>query len=261
MPLTATKSAYTEGETITITATGSGPVGTSSTITLFLGGISPGDTSVSLAGSAGNYSISKPISFGTTGIGSATFTVPILNDGVVEGIENWAFQLRDGSILNLSVADQSLPPDTTAPTVSTFSPADAATGVALGSNITLTFSEAIQKGIGNIEIRSGSASGLLIESLNVATSNRVSVSGTTLSVDPSNDLQPSTRCFIVLPSGVVRDLSSNNYGGTASYDFLLHIQLAFLLPHPLLMRVRQQYLPFLLLTWWLVQRCLIRCLG
>jgi uncharacterized delta-60 repeat protein len=219
MPLIATKSAYTEGESITITASASGPSGTSSTLTLFVSGISPSDTSVSLAGSTGNYSISKTIAFGTTGIGSATFTIPTLNDGIAEGIENWSFQLRDGSILNLSVEDQSIQPDTTAPTVSSFSPADAATGVALGSNITLTFNEGIQRGTGNIEIRQGSATGSLVESFNVATSNRVSLSGTTLTLDPTSNLLSATKYFVVLPSGVVRDLASNSYAGTSIYEF------------------------------------------
>jgi len=90
MPLTATKSAYTEGESITIIASGNGTAGTFSTLRLGTSGISPGDTSASLVGSAGNYSISKTIAFGTTGIGSATFTIPILNDRIIEGIENWA---------------------------------------------------------------------------------------------------------------------------------------------------------------------------
>ena len=219
MPLTATKSAYTEGESITISASATGPAGTSSTIALFVSGISPSDTSASLAGSPGNYSISKPISFGTTGIGSATFTIPILDDGVVEGTENWSLQFRDGSVLNLSVADQSALPDTIPPTVQTFSPAAASNGISLGSNITLTFGEAVQKGVGDIELRAGSATGSLVESFNVATSSKVTVSGATLTLDPTSDLIHSTRYFIVLPSGVVKDFSNNNYGGTSSYEF------------------------------------------
>lgn len=55
-------------------------------------------------------------------------------------------------------------PDTNAPVVSTFSPFDGATGVALGSNIVFTFNEAIQRGVGNIEIRIDSAAGEIVES-------------------------------------------------------------------------------------------------
>ena len=41
-------------------------------------------------------------------------------------------------------------PDTTPPTVLSFSPADEATSVNIGSNINVTFSEAIQRGSGDI---------------------------------------------------------------------------------------------------------------
>ena len=48
-------------------------------------------------------------------------------------------------------------PDTVAPTIAIFSPNDASNGVAIGSNILLTFNEPIQKGTGTIAIHSGSA--------------------------------------------------------------------------------------------------------
>ena len=110
-------------------------------------------------------------------------------------------------------------PDTTAPTVTTFSPADNATGVAVGSNIVLTFSETIAIGTGNIEIRSGSASGTLVESFNAATSTRLSLSGSTLTIDPTNNLAGGMQYFVVLPSGSVKDVAGNNYAGTTTYDF------------------------------------------
>src|SRR5674476_362405 len=43
--------------------------------------------------------------------------------------------------------------DTTPPTVGTFSPADKATGIAIVSNIVVTFSESIQRGSGNIVLK------------------------------------------------------------------------------------------------------------
>ena len=118
MPLTSTKSAYTEGETISVTASmAGGTAGSSSTLSLFISGISPNDTSVSLSGSSGNYSLSKTVSFGSNGVGTATFSIPTLNDGAVESSEVWNFSLRDGSTLGISVFDAALPLDTTAPTV------------------------------------------------------------------------------------------------------------------------------------------------
>ncbi len=221
MSLTSTKSAYTEGETISVTASmaGGGTAGSFSTLYLFISGISPNDTSVSLSGSSGNYSLSKTVAFGSNGVGTATFSIPILNDGVTEGSEVWNFGLRDGSTLDISVFDAALTVDTTAPTVTSFSPLDASTAVGLNSNITLTFSEAIQKGTGNIEIRSGSATGTLVESFAASSSNRVTVSGSTLTIDPTNDLANGTQYFVTFASGSVRDLVGNNYVGTSTYDF------------------------------------------
>jgi methionine-rich copper-binding protein CopC len=109
--------------------------------------------------------------------------------------------------------------DTTAPLVSTFSPTDGATGVAVGNNIVLTFNEAIQKGAGTIFLRSGSATGTIVEQFDAATSTRITTSGTTLTIDPTNNLANSTQYFVTFASGSVRDLAGNNYIGTTTYDF------------------------------------------
>jgi Ca2+-binding RTX toxin-like protein len=109
--------------------------------------------------------------------------------------------------------------DTTPPLVSTFSPSDGATSIAVGSNITLTFNEAIQRGSGNIEIRSGSPAGTLVESFDAASSSSLSISGSTLTIDPADNLANSTQYFVTLDAGSVRDLAGNNYAGTSTYDF------------------------------------------
>ena len=79
--------------------------------------------------------------------------------------------------------------------------------------------EAITRGTGTIEIRSGSAAGPVVESFNAATSGQVSVSGSTLTIDPTNNLAAGTQYFVVLPSGAVRDIVGNAYAGTSTYDF------------------------------------------
>lgn len=109
--------------------------------------------------------------------------------------------------------------DTLAPRVSSFSPADGATGVSPTSNIVITFNEAIQRGSGLIRIRSGSATGTVIESFDAATSGRLSLSGTRLTIDPTNNLAGSTRYFVTFAAGTIRDLAGNGYGGTSAYDF------------------------------------------
>jgi Ca2+-binding RTX toxin-like protein len=109
--------------------------------------------------------------------------------------------------------------DTTAPTVSTFSPTDGATGVAVASNIVVTFSETIARGTGNIELRSGSATGTIVETFNAASSNRLTLSNNQLTIDPTSNLSNSTQYFVVMASGTIKDGAGNNYTGTSTYDF------------------------------------------
>lgn len=108
--------------------------------------------------------------------------------------------------------------DTTAPTVSTFSPADGASSVSVGSNIVLTFSEAVTKGTGNVQLRVGSATGTVFETFDAATSSRLTFSGNTLTIDPTNSLAGGTNYYVTLASGSVKDTAGNSYIGTTTYD-------------------------------------------
>jgi uncharacterized delta-60 repeat protein len=109
--------------------------------------------------------------------------------------------------------------DTTAPTVNTFTPADGVTGVAVDHNIVFDFSESIQRGTGTITIHSGSADGPVVESYNAATSTNLTLSGSTLTINPTADLVNSNHYYVTFSAGSVKDLAGNSYAGTTSYDF------------------------------------------
>lgn len=109
------------------------------------------------------------------------------------------------------------PPDTTAPTVSTFSPANAAASVALASNIVVTFSEAIQRGTGSIVLTD--AAGTVIETFDAAASSNLSISGSALTINPTSDLAYSTHCLVAFAPGTITDLVGNAYTGTTTYNF------------------------------------------
>jgi Ca2+-binding RTX toxin-like protein len=109
--------------------------------------------------------------------------------------------------------------ETTAPTVTSFSPADGNTGAALASNIVVTFSETIQKGTGLIQLHSGSATGTVIESFDAASSNRLAISGNTLTIDPTSNLVNNTQYFVTFAPGTIKDLAGNSYAGITTYDF------------------------------------------
>lgn len=109
--------------------------------------------------------------------------------------------------------------DVTSPVVTGFVPADGAANVLASSNIVVTFSETVARGTGVIEIRSGSAAGPIVESFDVATSGRLTVSGSRLTIDPTVILAGSTQHFVVITSGAIRDVAGNAYNGTSAYDF------------------------------------------
>ena len=111
------------------------------------------------------------------------------------------------------------PPDTTAPTLTSSTPSDAATSVAVGSNIVLTFNEAIQRGSGAIAIHAGSANGTVVESYDAATSTSLTIAGSTLTINPAADLAKGTHYFVTFENGNVTDLAGNHYVGTNTYDF------------------------------------------
>ena len=95
-----------------------------------------------------------------------------------------------------------------APTVSTTTPADNATGVAVNSNLVMTFSESVQKGTGNILIKEGGVTTQTIEVTNAS----VTVSGTTVTINPT-DFSSAAVVNIEMAAGVFKDLSNNNYAG------------------------------------------------
>jgi methionine-rich copper-binding protein CopC len=107
--------------------------------------------------------------------------------------------------------------DTTAPTVTTFSPADEATAVAIGANIVVTFSETVQRGTGNIVLKT--AAGVTVATYDAATSTNLSISSNALTINPSSDLGYSTGYKVEFAAGSIKDVAGNNYAGTTSYNF------------------------------------------
>ncbi len=98
---------------------------------------------------------------------------------------------------------------TPGPTVSTYDPVDGATGVAVNKNLALTFDKSVQAGSGNIVIRPSSGSDIEID----VTSSQVSISGSKVTINPSNDLNYGTDYHVRIASGVIEDTSANAYAG------------------------------------------------
>jgi uncharacterized delta-60 repeat protein len=107
--------------------------------------------------------------------------------------------------------------ETQPPTVTSFSPLDEATCIAIGSNIVVTFNEPIAKGTGNIVLKT--AAGTTVANYNAATSANLSISGNTLTINPTADLAYSTGYKVEFTAGTIKDLAGNSYAGTTSYNF------------------------------------------
>ena len=166
-----------------------------------------------LAGGLGNDSaaFSGPRASYTVVAGGGGFTISSAAHGtdVLTGIEFARFGDQTVALSALT--------DTTAPRVLSFSPADAASGVAIGSNIVLTFSEAITRGSGAIVLKT--AAGATVASYDAATSGNLAISGALLTINPGADLGYNTGYKLVFPAGSIRDLAGNGYAGTSAYDF------------------------------------------
>jgi endonuclease/exonuclease/phosphatase family metal-dependent hydrolase len=106
---------------------------------------------------------------------------------------------------NISVAQ-----DNTAPTVSTFVPANAATGVSTTSDLSITFSETIVKGTGNIVIRNASDNSVF-QSIDVTTA-AVTVSGATATI-ATNARTAGAGYYVEIPSTAFTDLAGNAFAG------------------------------------------------
>ncbi|MFZ6760213.1 DUF4214 domain-containing protein [Undibacterium sp. Ji50W] len=107
--------------------------------------------------------------------------------------------------------------DTTPPTIISFSPATLATSVATGSDIVLTFSEPVTAGTGVINLQS--ADGTTVASYDISKSSNVTISGSTVTINPTNDLSNGTTYKLSIPSGAIKDIAGNNFVGTSSYSF------------------------------------------
>ena len=119
---------------------------------------------------------------------------------------------NDGTLTNGPTWSTDVPG--TLPTLLSSNPADNETDVAFDANITLTFSEIVKAGTGNIVLYKESDDSV-VQTFNVATD--VSGSGTTeLSINPSSDLEQGVEYYVLIDSTSVVDLSRNSYVGISN---------------------------------------------
>jgi VCBS repeat-containing protein len=135
--------------------------------------------------------------------------------------ETFTVTVSDGTLLTsqlLTVHVAGTDEDTLAPTLTSSTPSDNAMGVANSSNIVLNFSEAVQAGTGNIVISNGTDDSRTIN----VNDSQVTISGDTVTINPTNELQAGSIYNVQMANGVIKDMAGNAYAGinnTATLDF------------------------------------------
>jgi LmbE family N-acetylglucosaminyl deacetylase len=141
---------------------------------------------------------------------STTYTATLLSGS--SGIKDLA-----GNALasNFTWSFTTVAPDTTPPTASAVTPANGAGNVSLGTSVSATFSESIAPASVT------STSFVLRDGSGNAVSASVSASGSTATLQPSSNLQPSTTYTATLLSGAsgIKDTSGNALASDYTWSF------------------------------------------
>lgn len=140
-------------------------------------------------------------------------TLPPKTDGTysVEALITNAngYSLVDNSVFELTV-------DTAAPTLTSSSPLDNASGVAVDSNIILTFSENIVAGTGSITLYD--SIGNVVQAFDI--SSDVTVSGNTITLNPTVNLSNGSSYYVLVDTAAVDDVAGNSYLGISDITTL-----------------------------------------
>jgi hypothetical protein len=163
---------------------------------------STGNNSQTISGSGSMNSLNGQF---VTGTFTADATFQVLDVSYTTGDFCVANALTIGAVSG---------PDTTPPTISSLSPLDNASGVAVGTNLVVTFSEAIHIGTGDITLKNLTDSTQTTITLPNA---QVSVAGAVLTINPTADLTAGKDYAIQIASTAIKDLAStpNFFAGIA----------------------------------------------
>ena len=134
--------------------------------------------------------------------------------GAIEDVQGNAFAgINDDAIFNFRTGDA----DATAPTLQGTTPADNAMDVPTDQDLTLTFSETVRAGTGNVTLRNLST-GQIIETIAVTDAARVTFNGSTVTVNPTDDLPQNASVAVRVDAGAIEDLEGNAFAGFNDND-------------------------------------------
>eukprot|EP00746_Dinoflagellata_sp_MGD_P036404 gnl/MRDRNA2_/MRDRNA2_187311_c0_seq1.p1 gnl/MRDRNA2_/MRDRNA2_187311_c0~~gnl/MRDRNA2_/MRDRNA2_187311_c0_seq1.p1 ORF type:complete len:682 (-),score=116.88 gnl/MRDRNA2_/MRDRNA2_187311_c0_seq1:92-2083(-) len=108
------------------------------------------------------------------------------------------------------------------PVISAYSPANGATGIAITANIVLTFNMVVVANSGNIVLTppNDALTPITIAVTSSSTDGQVTISGSTLTINPSADLTESMAYTITMSAGTVKSLDwGDSFGGISGTEY------------------------------------------
>ncbi len=146
---------------------------------------------------------------------SASYYVEVDSGAIQDEAGNDFAGISGDSTWNFTAADTTTPdtitPDITPPGISSsngLSPADDSTNVPTNTNLLITFDEEVQAGSGNLLVKK--TDGTLVETIAITSAL---ISGNTVTIDPTSDLEASTGYYVEVEAGTIRDLAGNDFAG------------------------------------------------
>lgn len=124
---------------------------------------------------------------------------------------NKVLQDSTGNLVG-AIAAQTAVADTTPPALTLSSPTDGATDVAIGANLVLNMSENVKAGTGNIVI-TNLGDNTDVRTIAVTDATQVSITGSTVTVNPAADLKVGAHYAVTMASGVLTDVVGNAFAG------------------------------------------------
>ncbi len=137
-------------------------------------------------------------------VANSRYVVRMESDTVKDMAGNPVAAVMDSQALNFST-----PTDASAPIALSTTPADNSLNVAVDSDITVVFNEAIRAGLGNITLFNGQGDTRVIASND---SYQVKFDGTQLTINPSEDLLAGVSYSVQADAGAIVDLAGNPFG-------------------------------------------------
>jgi hypothetical protein len=171
-----------------------------------------------VATTTGPLDLSSP-SVLSQAIGSAALSTVTL-DTIAQGNA----QLRAGADIPeiariqkaVTLAALSAESDLQAPGLVSFAPGTDSQAVPIGARLVFQLTEASQRGSGSIELRT--ADGTLVQRFEAGNPG-ITVEGGTLTIEPAEELSPSTGYLVIFSPNAFIDLAGNGYPGSNNFTF------------------------------------------